>query len=435
MSNMFDEVRKADELYKNNSLTGYLGSAVRGMFGLGPREGADAVNQEISRIGQIAMEAGGPAGMGMLGAGAAAKQLVSKAKMAPNQLRMLLGASSEDPVVRRTLEAAATIEKKRGGGDKAVEAIVNVNPRLSKLPSGQWAYEISDAGAKIKLPDNLPTGNVSLNNLSEGKWSFEGKLGDVLEHPELFKSYPFLKNVQFKFSKQNPDKAGMAGYHRSGRGNPENAEIAALREDTLPDTLEDIKSTVLHEVQHAIQAVENWPAGMNERAISTGDAAVKRIATIDKRLQDWNNQVKKFPDMAKSAEVQKNIRELAAERAILDKVWRHYPNTDKGRRQAYLDSYGERQARGTQARRNMTDAEIKTTPRQTFGDMQIDQYTRGRHPVTGAGSVDFDPGQKSFPQGYTNDYDKADYDTAITAPFNRILRELDDLDSIGDTTR
>ena len=96
-----------------------------------------------------------------------------------------------------------------------------------KDKDGAWKFEIDDSPAKIKNQN-------------------ADKLGDLLEHKELFKAYPELKDIKIK--KIIDEKVGKLGYY-----DPNEKEIA-LRD--LSD-----KSTLMHEVQHAIQDVEGFAKG------------------------------------------------------------------------------------------------------------------------------------------------------------------------------
>ena len=96
-----------------------------------------------------------------------------------------------------------------------------------KDKDGAWKFEIDDSPAKIKNQN-------------------ADKLGDLLEHKELFKAYPELKDIKIK--KMNEKEVGKLGYY-----DPNKKEIG------LSD-LND-KSTLMHEVQHAIQEIEDFARG------------------------------------------------------------------------------------------------------------------------------------------------------------------------------
>ena len=96
-----------------------------------------------------------------------------------------------------------------------------------KDKDGAWKFEIDDSPAKIKNQN-------------------ADKLGDLLEHKELFKAYPELKDIKIK--KIIDEKGENLGYY-----DPNKKEIAI---NNIGD-----KSTLMHEVQHAIQNIEGFARG------------------------------------------------------------------------------------------------------------------------------------------------------------------------------
>ena len=84
----------------------------------------------------------------------------------------------------------------------------------------------------------------------------EGKLPDFLYHEELYKAYPFLENVNVKIEKSD--------FFR-GQFNQKTNTItisADLANNIITDN--GFKSTLMHEVQHAIQAAEGFASGSTE---------------------------------------------------------------------------------------------------------------------------------------------------------------------------
>jgi len=106
---------------------------------------------------------------------------------------------------------------------------------------GKLKWEIPDTNAKFKK--GLDIRNYFGDDVER---KFEGKLGDMLDHPELFKNYPHLKDYDVS--------ARHTGHEASGRilGN----KIEAYGED--PDALMKI---LLHEVQHGVQKYEKFARG------------------------------------------------------------------------------------------------------------------------------------------------------------------------------
>ena len=102
---------------------------------------------------------------------------------------------------------------------------------------GKWRYELDDS--KVRVKDDLHT---------------YGTLKGVIDAPELFAAYPDAENIFVSFENTNG---------KSGAYNPEFDSIslnAELKSD--PDKL---KSTLLHEMQHAIQNREGFASGASTK--------------------------------------------------------------------------------------------------------------------------------------------------------------------------
>ena len=118
-----------------------------------------------------------------------------------------------------------------------------------KDKDGAWKFEIGDS--KARLNPNFKSG---------------GRLGELLEHEELFKAYPELKDVSVK--KINDEGGEKLGYY-----DPNKKEIAI---NNIGD-----KSTLMHEVQHAIQEIEGFAKGSGAKGknyrLSHGEAEARNV--------------------------------------------------------------------------------------------------------------------------------------------------------------
>ena len=123
-------------------------------------------------------------------------------------------------------------------------------------PEGGWRYEIPDKAAS--LIENIPKSSYDANRLSfpmmEGLYKQPGipnrTLGLTLDHPELYKAYPELQSIPVQGTGLN---VGLLGSY------DEEAKKMFLA-GGFP---ENVRSTALHEAQHAIQGIENTPRGGN----------------------------------------------------------------------------------------------------------------------------------------------------------------------------
>ena len=114
------------------------------------------------------------------------------------------------------------------GGKLATGFPTNYKGTFSSMADKKVRFEIDDSGALIK--DGIKTNTV----------------GDLLDHPQLFKQYPGLKNIKVRFMQDSGATKGLY--------NPQTNTIE------LPANNID-KSTLLHEIQHAIQQREGFARG------------------------------------------------------------------------------------------------------------------------------------------------------------------------------
>jgi hypothetical protein len=140
-------------------------------------------------------------------------------------------------------------------------------------PEGAWRQEISDHNARWKVDwkDGIQYGNLDFSNITARSLNGQKyyKLKDVLDHPELFKAYPELKNMDIFFfdNSANPNERafympggdivglGIASYQNPG-------ELADMYKETMLD--------LVHEIQHGIQEREpEFAQGGNSNAAKT----------------------------------------------------------------------------------------------------------------------------------------------------------------------
>jgi hypothetical protein len=106
---------------------------------------------------------------------------------------------------------------------------------------GKWRFEISDDKAVLgKLPE----------------FGVDRTLGEVLIHPQLYEAYPELANMRVYTVKG----LGSAYLHPDATG----AGEAIRLQGAHPDLKYDIRSHLLHEVEHAIQRREAFAQGAEE---------------------------------------------------------------------------------------------------------------------------------------------------------------------------
>lgn len=164
---------------------------------------------------------------------------------------------------------------------------------LFKLPDNQFRFEIDDRPANIKLNisddanvlSNQTTTEALEKVLPRTDIGVTKELDKFLDHDELFKAYPQLRKYPVKIKFDTQDSA-------RGSFNPSTNQITINLADMRPFTegssitgktlKKDIKSVLMHEIQHAVQEIEGFARGSNPR-VSNADTAV---LTVVKQRQD-----------------------------------------------------------------------------------------------------------------------------------------------------
>jgi hypothetical protein len=113
-------------------------------------------------------------------------------------------------------------------------------------------WEIPDQPAQFK---EASKGWVR-DDLGEG---FQGRLADLLHHPELYQNYPHLADTQV-LTHISPTNLGEGSFHAGRKG--EANFIDATGKDR-----QELMDVILHEIQHGIQVHEGFDPGANYRSI------------------------------------------------------------------------------------------------------------------------------------------------------------------------
>lgn len=111
--------------------------------------------------------------------------------------------------------------------------------------NGDWKFEISDNNAKIKI---------------ELKKNKTYKLGEILEHNDLYELYPKLKHSKIKFADFVPIMKDGKNYVASGNFNRLTNTIT-LNNNLISKGNDSVLNTLVHEIQHRIQKNEHFEQG------------------------------------------------------------------------------------------------------------------------------------------------------------------------------
>jgi hypothetical protein len=187
------------------------------------------------------------------------------AAITPQPMRMMLGKTAEGmaPLVQKAQQLAS-----QGYPEYKITELTG----LEKVPTPKgfdWGKQILDTGAVLNQQafDNLKIMNGT-------------PLSSVLDHPELFKAYPDLKDL-----KVEELSILFRGPNTSGLYSPAQDVIELSKHASWGDAkYKDALSTLLHEVQHSIQKREQWPGGTNPGQFTPESS--KRIKTSLYKLED-----------------------------------------------------------------------------------------------------------------------------------------------------
>lgn len=161
---------------------------------------------------------------------------------------------------------------------------------------GKWRYEIPDS----KLSDMTDVdgkGTMVKRHEEDMLWT-SGKLGDVVDAPELFKAYPELKNVRLETDTMMNDL-------------PSNGEFSPSTNTITihSDNLKYLNSILNHEIQHAIQHIEGFARGGNPEYLQWRIEAAKK----EWRAHAWADALRD-----KAEEIGEHYNQVEVEKALID---------------------------------------------------------------------------------------------------------------------
>ena len=207
-------------------------------------------------------------------------------------------------------------------------------------PDGQWRFEIDDSASRL-------TQDADMFALD---FPVDGRFRDVLDHPALADAYGM----------GNRTKVRRDG-EMSGSFDPRSREIAAYAPN-----VDDARSVLLHEGQHAVQVREGFQPGGNVatsasdpdlRPLVRAEGEVRRAARAQ-RVPDYDFYLREILDEADSPAARQRyedyVKELTGE--IRPEEWNSIG------RDIYRRLAGEVEARNVQTRMNMAPDQRRATP-------------------------------------------------------------------------
>jgi hypothetical protein len=223
-------------------------------------------------------------------------------------------------------------------------AEIHQNTGMVRGLDNQWRQELSDYYSTMK--GDQPFGALAESNSPVNKIGAtpeERAIGttvkDVLDHPALFEAYPDLGDIKVEaHSAESPVK----GSYKQSKN------TISVREDLPPD---EAKSTLLHELTHAVQAKESWNRGANY------SQEVQKVQAQKEALMPQIGQLNEKMSEASKAGDNERYRYLMAQRdALADKYLTTKP--EEAGYENYRLHGGEAEARLVQERRNLKPDEL-----------------------------------------------------------------------------
>lgn len=200
---------------------------------------------------------------------------------------------------------------------------------IGKMPGGHLFSEIDDSVSSLNMMNIPETGD----NLTT--------IGKSLNHPNLIKQYDFIKEFPVDYH-QGPNQ-----FNRGSLNGGENGFMSVYGQN------ENAKSTVFHELQHAIQDIEGWPTGGSPNNTPLYDAdKVFKIRQHRKALKIDPEQVRGMIDSGQQVPI--SLRERLNKYDDLLRQEKEIIDNPLAPIEAYRRLQGEAQARLTQDRIPLT---------------------------------------------------------------------------------
>jgi hypothetical protein len=280
-----------------------------------------------------------------------------------------MAASGEEGLVKamaldKKISVANTLEKYNWSPQSIYDST-----GLYRGREGAWKFEIPDIGMKFK--NEFDPSGETLTQLQRIKLETKGGiLGDIIDHPELFKAYPWLKDTRIKILKDNEIEKSFGGWAKYKDPHTGYSTIA-FRASYLDRPLE-LKKLLLHETQHLIQGYEGFAKGATyleaKDLVTKFDADVnEQIALLQSELQLRRD---KHPDAMSREDVLKFSLYV---KKLQDTLKRFKESAEEVGKINYYRTAGEVEARNVEKR-------FTNPPREKGVRKQIPDTTEAYHP-------------------------------------------------------
>lgn len=239
--------------YIGDPFAAVAGGGVRGFFGLEPPDYGGDTAMQAYKTGQAVGN--------MPGIGAPAGAFKAAAQFAP-EAATFIGALAKT-WDRASNARAAELEKAGVNARKIWEETGNW-----RGPDNNWRQEISDAPAQFRT--NFSQAYPSAANKYSAA-GLEGPLGGMYRHEDLYAAYPELLRNERMTVKRRPDWMGEAA--ESGAYKKGSVEVTSKTEARA-------LSHAAHELQHAVQRIENFARGGSEAEFGAAKDAFEQYRRL-----------------------------------------------------------------------------------------------------------------------------------------------------------
>ena len=233
-----------------------------------------------------------------------------------------------------------------------------------RSPEGRLMFEIDDSGARVRT-EKLNKGNADFYEIPVSSKT-PLTIGDVLDHPELYGQYPQISGMPVR-----PVPVGLENMAGGYAPVPREVYLA-------PQNANELKRSLLHEIQHGVQDVEGFArGGFPERFLPPNYATLKAenntafyrlLDTLKTEGVDINPATLRHAVTKEAAgETLFNAERVALNRAKNHPLWGEFSavlSNDARLRSIEAEAIrkyealpGERMARTVEERRDMTAAE------------------------------------------------------------------------------
>lgn len=269
------------------------------------------------------------------------KYLIEAQRKYEKALRTVNSDASEESkylFTRATPEQSAQADKMKAKGatPEEIKKALNVHEGLDKNLKPVWKSELDDSRAVLDKDFENGIKNIETVDDFSKISNYDGepiRLGDILDHPELYKEHPELRDTKVSLEYSDDNYIAMFDLGENG------GEIAL----NLKKNSNDIKGDILHEIQHAIQIKQGLQSG------NIPDKALEMVRNTVRKKLEASSDAGYIKAKEKGAEV--------ASKYVDDYILREYneDNIKDVGDKAYWNLAGEKEARSASKRKNLSE--------------------------------------------------------------------------------